>query len=83
MSKEREQVAGPTSRHEVLDRFMRRSEVLKIAGFSATTLWREVRRGRFPPPMSTSRGRVGWLESRVNSWLRERASNIKINAPPD
>jgi len=58
---------------EPVERFMSRPEVLRIAGFSATTLWREIRRGRFPAPSTTSPGRVGWLASSVNLWLRERA----------
>ena len=43
-----------------LDRIMPKPEVLEAAGFSATTLWREVQAERFPRPVSISPQRKGW-----------------------
>jgi len=51
------------------DRFLAKPEVLRIAGFSAATLWREVQAGRFPAPVPISANRVGFLESEVRDWL--------------
>jgi prophage regulatory protein len=51
-----------------LDRFMREKEVLEITSFSRTTLWREIKRGRFPKSVVLSAGRVGWRESAIEAW---------------
>lgn len=51
-----------------LDRFMREKEVLCVTSFSRTTLWREIKRGRFPKSVVISAGRVGWRESAVEAW---------------
>ena len=56
------------------NKFLRRREVLKRAGFSNTTLWREERAGRFPRRHALSPGLVGWLESEVEAWIAERAA---------
>ena len=55
-----------------LDRIVGKSEVLSIAGFSASTLWREIQRKRFPKPIQISPGRVGWAESQIRAWLEAR-----------
>lgn len=54
--------------HKQLDRFMREKEVLNITSFSRTTLWREIKRGRFPKSVVISAGRVGWRESAIAAW---------------
>jgi prophage regulatory protein len=56
-------------RPTLADRFLAKPEVLRIAGFSAATLWREVQAGRFPAPVPISANRVGFLESEVRAWL--------------
>jgi prophage regulatory protein len=53
------------------DRFLAKPEVLRIAGFSAATLWREVQAGRFPAPVPISANRVGFLESEIRAWLNK------------
>ena len=59
----------------VSDRFLSKPEVLRIAGFSAATLWREVNAGRFPTPVSLSAQRKGFLESEVRAWIANRLAN--------
>ena len=56
----------------ISDRFVGKPEVLRIVGFSPATLWREVRAGRFPAPVSISANRVGFLESEVKAWMADR-----------
>jgi prophage regulatory protein len=51
-----------------LDRFMREKEVLSVTSFSRTTLWREIKRGRFPKSVVISAGRVGWRQSAIEAW---------------
>ncbi|MNW10029.1 Prophage CP4-57 regulatory protein (AlpA) [compost metagenome] len=57
-----------------LDRFMREKEVLSVTSFSRTTLWREIKRGRFPSSVVISAGRVGWRESAIAAWQRSPES---------
>jgi prophage regulatory protein len=54
-----------------LDRFMREKEVLSVTSFSRTTLWREIKRGRFPGSVVISAGRVGWRESAIAEWQND------------
>jgi predicted DNA-binding transcriptional regulator AlpA len=53
--------------------------VLRITGFSAATLWREIQAQRFPAPVPISPNRVGFLESEVREWfLAAKASRERI-----
>jgi len=53
----------------ITERVLPKSEVLRITGFAAATLWREVRAKRFPAPIPISPKRVGFLESEIQEWL--------------
>lgn len=53
-----------------LDRFMREKEVLSVTSLSRTTLWREIKRGKFPKSVVISAGRVGWRESAIEAWQK-------------
>lgn len=52
--------------------FFNTSQVLEITTYSRTTLWREVRRGAFPRPVTLSKARKGWRKSDVFRWISER-----------
>jgi prophage regulatory protein len=54
------------------DRFLTKPEVLRITGFSAATLWREVRAGRFPAPVALSAKRIGFLQSEIEAWVSNK-----------
>ena len=41
-------------------------------GLSATTIWRQRRRGQFPDPVRISSGCVAWREADVESWIASR-----------
>ncbi len=43
-------------------------EVVARTGKSRTTLWRDVRAGRFPAPVKVGRNRIGWVESEIADW---------------
>lgn len=43
-------------------------EVMRRTGRSRTTLWRDVRAGRFPAPVKIGANRIGFLESEVMDW---------------
>ncbi|MEY9333135.1 prophage regulatory protein [Pseudomonas protegens] len=62
-----------------LDRFMQEKEVLSVTSFSRTTLWREIKRGRFPQSVVISAGRVGWRASAIAAW-QSNPENWHANA---
>lgn len=54
------------------DRLLAWPEVHVLAGFSRTTAWRLQQAGLFPACVSLSPGRVGWRESELKAWRKER-----------
>ena len=50
-------------------RFLRLPEVIARAGFSRSTLYRELSFGRFPKPIQISENTVAWLESDLEDWI--------------
>lgn len=54
-----------------LDRFLQEKDVLEMTSFSRSTLWRQIKRGRFPPSVVISAGRVGWRQSAIQAWQND------------
>ena len=55
------------------DRYLTWAEVCKLTGLSKTTLWREIRAGRFFRPVALSPNRKGFRASDYANWTRTRA----------
>lgn len=53
-----------------MERILSRKQVVELTGRSATSLWRDCRNGRFPHPRSIGPGRIGWLASDVDAWIK-------------
>lgn len=53
-------------------RFLRRIDLTKKFGVSATTLWRWERDGRIPPRRQIGPNVVAWLESDIDEWMLAR-----------
>ena len=51
---------------------LRTESVLKATGLSRTTLWRLEKNGQFPPRRKLSARLVGWLETEVAEWVKNR-----------
>jgi predicted DNA-binding transcriptional regulator AlpA len=51
---------------------IRPAELAKILSVSTATLWRMERRNELPPRKQISRRVVGWVESDLIQWLKER-----------
>jgi len=51
---------------------IRRKELSKLTGLSATTLWRWEREGSFPARIRLSNFSVGWRRSDIETWLATR-----------
>lgn len=54
-------------------RFFGVKEVVSVSGLSRTTIYRLEKSGKFPARYRLSPGRVGWLESDIDQWIRSRA----------
>lgn len=54
-------------------RYLRRPDVVRKTGLSATTLWRLERDGKFPARRQLSPHCVAWDEAEVDEWLGQRA----------
>ena len=56
---------------------LRRKQMLKLLGLSATTVYKMQRDGRFPRPIQLSTRTTGWLAADVKQWLKERSAAAK------
>lgn len=52
--------------------FLRLPDVLKKVGFKKTKIYKEVKAGNFPKPISIGNRSTAWLESEIHSWQEER-----------
>jgi len=55
-----------------IDPMLLRPLVAEASGLSLVTIWREQRRGTFPPFEKISARRVGLRRSRLQAWLAGR-----------
>lgn len=62
--------ATPPSGGEL--KILRRRQVEERVGLSCSTIYAGVAAGTFPKPIQLGAQSVGWLESEVDAWLRER-----------
>ena len=56
------------------DRWLREKELLRRVPFSRSTLWREVKAGRFPTPYKLSPGTAAWNWPEVLESIKDRRS---------
>lgn len=56
------------------NRVLRVPQVLERVPFRRTTLYQEVRAGRFPQPLKLTPKAIGWLEVEVDAWIAARAA---------
>lgn len=53
---------------QLTDFLLRRKEVEKLSGLSRASLYRLMRIGKFPRPLSIGTGSVRWRQSDVIAW---------------
>ncbi len=61
-------------------RLIRIAEVIMRVPYSRSTIYAKVKRGEFPKPISMGSRAVAWLESDVESWIRDRLESGKARA---
>ncbi len=54
--------------------FIRPKEVLRLIGVSKVTLWRMVRAGRFPPPVTLNVTSKAYVLEEVQAWMAAAAA---------
>ncbi len=55
-----------------MNAFLRIGAVLQRTGFSRSMLYAEIAKGNFPRQVSLGARSVGWIESEVDEWIRQR-----------
>ena len=58
-------------------RILRLPEVQRRTGLSRSTIYVRLDRGLFPKPVSLGARAVGWIESEVDEWIRERIAESR------
>ena len=64
------------------DRLLRLPEVQKLIPLSRSTLWRAIRKGKFPAPVRISENAVAWRASDIQQWFDTRVENLNDRARP-
>ena len=65
---------------EVPTRILRLPDVLARTGLSRSTIYVRVANGTFPKPVPLGARAVGWIESDVDEWIRERIAASRCEA---
>jgi prophage regulatory protein len=52
-----------------LDRLLSKKQVVELTSLSYPTIWRQMRKGKFPQSIRPSEGRVAWRASDIKAWL--------------
>jgi prophage regulatory protein len=60
---------------------LRRSEVERATGLSRSTIYELMATGGFPKPVPLTRRSVGWIETEIVRWQRDRIA--ARDAPPE
>ncbi len=53
-------------------RILRRKKVETKTGISRSTIYNGIKKGTFPKQIQLGQQSVGWLESEIDAWLRDR-----------
>jgi len=53
-------------------RFIRIPEVIKLVGMSKSTIWARSKDGTFPAPRKIGPGVTVWVESEIQSWMKQQ-----------
>ncbi len=58
-------------------RILRLPEVVARTGLSRSTIYLRLEQGRFPRPIALGGRAVGWIESEIDAWIRERIAESR------
>jgi prophage regulatory protein len=63
-------------------RVLRLPQVCQATGLCRSSIYQMEAEGRFPSRVKIGTRSVGWIESELQSWLRERMENSPAQKPP-
>jgi prophage regulatory protein len=66
--------SGTSARLSGLPAVLRKKQVLRMIGLSASTVYSMQKAGVFPQPIKLSPRTTGWLTSDIERWLASRAA---------
>lgn len=61
------------------NRILRVPDVKKITGLSRTTIYKLVKEQDFPSPIKLSKKAIGWPESTIENWIKQRIDACDSN----
>lgn len=56
---------------------LRLPEVIKKTGRSRSSIYADVKLGKFPKPISLGERAIGWIESEIEEWLHKRTAESR------
>lgn len=62
--------------HQVVDYLIPRKTVEKLSGLSRATIYRLIKAGKFPRPLSIGPGSVRWRQSDVVAWQQSLSATV-------
>jgi prophage regulatory protein len=62
--------------HQLTDFLLRRKEVELIAGISRSSIYRLIKAGKFPRPVSLGTGAVRWKKSSIIEWQQSLVTTV-------
>ena len=66
---------GQVQQHQFVDYLIPRRTVEKLSGLSRATIYRLMKAGKFPRPLSIGTGSVRWRQSDVIAWQQSLSLN--------
>ena len=58
-------------------RFIRKKEVIRLTGLSASSIYARAAEGAFPPPIKIGGRASAWLEGEVREWMADRIATSR------
>jgi prophage regulatory protein len=56
----------------MVERILRKRELPAVTGYHATRISELIQEGSFPAPIKLGMRSIGWLESEISEWQRQR-----------
>lgn len=67
---------APVQQPQVIDYLIPRKTVEKLSGLSRATIYRLIKSGKFPRPLSIGTGAVRWRQSDVIAWQQSLSPSL-------
>ena len=61
-------------------KILRLPDVIERVGFSRSTIYDFIAKGRFPEPIHIGIRAVGWLDSDINDWITQQVNQSRRTA---